>query len=182
MTSLTDLRVVAEEAALVTVPAKWYLEISEANEPNAPDCWRVASEADRSYEATICECWSGEHDNEKLARYIAAVPPFVTLPLLDRIEKAEADLATYRDYFTKRHILSNAVTTEGQLHFEKALLKVHAENDALIVADLARAHALLREALPKMRDWFDRDLSERIRAELLSQRPLDNLAAGETGT
>jgi hypothetical protein len=48
----------------------WKYEKTEENEPLSPDIWRVYDDSDGSYEATVCELWSGEHDNESLAKEI----------------------------------------------------------------------------------------------------------------
>ena len=48
----------------------WKYERAEENEPVCPDVWRIFDERDPSYEATICELWGGENDNEALAREI----------------------------------------------------------------------------------------------------------------
>lgn len=48
----------------------WRYEPLNEDEPLAPDTWRVYDDSDPSYEATICELWSGEHDNETLAKEI----------------------------------------------------------------------------------------------------------------
>jgi hypothetical protein len=49
----------------------WHYERTEENEPASPDVWRVFDDSDQSNEATVCELWSGEHDNEALAREIS---------------------------------------------------------------------------------------------------------------
>lgn len=45
----------------------WACERVETDDVG-PEVWRVYDTGDSSYEATICEFWSGEHDNARLAR------------------------------------------------------------------------------------------------------------------
>lgn len=54
-------------------PGPWEFELYEKGEPVRPDIWRIYG-GDDSYEATIAELWSGEHDNQANARLIAAAP------------------------------------------------------------------------------------------------------------
>ena len=52
-----------ERLARAATPGPYTAEVVEQCEPAAPDIWRVHG-GDDSYEATICECWTGEQDNE----------------------------------------------------------------------------------------------------------------------
>ncbi|HZR03870.1 MAG TPA: hypothetical protein VFA81_11925 [Burkholderiales bacterium] len=63
-----------ERNALYT-SGPWQFEIFVSKpDGGGPPIWRVFSDNDSSYEATLCELWSGEHDNEANARLIAAAP------------------------------------------------------------------------------------------------------------
>lgn len=58
----------------------WKYEKTFSGEPIEPDVWRVYDERDPSHEATICELWSGEHDNEAMAREICDLHNEATRP------------------------------------------------------------------------------------------------------
>lgn len=45
-------------------------EVTEEREPQAPNQYRVFRRSDPSYEATVCELWSGEQDNAAVAKAI----------------------------------------------------------------------------------------------------------------
>ncbi len=50
---------------------KWRYECVESEpDDGGPPIWRVYREDDSSYEATVCELWTGEQDNEQVAREI----------------------------------------------------------------------------------------------------------------
>lgn len=63
----------------------WKYEITERHEPMGPDVWRIYSTKDDSYEATICELWSGQHDNEALAKYICDLHNEAKLPPMAKV-------------------------------------------------------------------------------------------------
>jgi hypothetical protein len=56
--------------ALAPLPGDYAWEMTEENEPQAPNQYRIFRRSDPSYEATVCELWSGEQDNEKVAQAI----------------------------------------------------------------------------------------------------------------
>lgn len=58
--------------AWFSMGVKWNYECVEVETEDKPATWRVFPENDDSYEATICELWSGEYDNEQLCKEICA--------------------------------------------------------------------------------------------------------------
>ena len=58
-------------------------------EDGGPTIWQVYTERDESVEATLAELWSGEHDREAWAKYIAALNPAAVLELVERVKEAE---------------------------------------------------------------------------------------------
>lgn len=141
MTSLTDLRRVAEEAFPMNIDSAATIMDREIDCPICGDGTvetRLFENFDNS--PVSVEVYGIGDALTKTEAFLRLVNPATVLSLLDRIEKAEADLA--------------------------------------------RAHALLREANSALNSNFPRSvfagLDERIRAELLAQQPLDNLPAGET--
>ena len=104
--TLTELR----KLALAATPGPYTAELVQADTPAEPDIWRVYG-ADDSYEATICECWTGEQNNGAQARYIAALSPERILSMLAVIEAAKA-------YFGQSDEL------EAEAAFHEALAKL----------------------------------------------------------
>jgi len=70
---MTDRRTEIRKRLEAATPGEWKFECHDAQEPNAPDSYRVFAD-DSSYEATLCELWSGEHDNPANAEFIANAP------------------------------------------------------------------------------------------------------------
>lgn len=58
--------------AWFSMESEWAYECVEPDDGASPSTWRIYPVDDPSYEATICELWSGEHDNEKLCEEICA--------------------------------------------------------------------------------------------------------------
>jgi hypothetical protein len=83
--SLTEL----ESLARAATPGPYTAELVDQCEPVSPNIWRVHG-GDDSYEATVCECWTGEQSNGAQARYIAALSPERALKLVAIIRAADA--------------------------------------------------------------------------------------------
>lgn len=49
---------------------QWLYECIQEDDGSQPAIWRIYTDDDPSYEATIGEFWSGEHDNEQLCKDI----------------------------------------------------------------------------------------------------------------
>lgn len=160
MTSLTDLRRVAEEAFPMNIDSAATIMDREID---CPICGDGAVET-RLFEnfdnnPVSVEVYGIGDALTKTEAFLRLVNPATVLSLLDRIEKAEAENAALRaDITITRHNLHEHMDAVPDLQLK-----------------LARAHALLREAV----DWVDvkpatkqaADFKRRIRAEL---------AAGET--
>ena len=82
-------------AAQKATPGPWTTECREEESPGAPSVWAVLGD-DTSYEATLCELWSGEHDNAANAAYIASLSPERILALCDAAD-ALRDIVQFCD-------------------------------------------------------------------------------------
>lgn len=56
----------------LATPGPFTLGLQEECEPDAPNIWGIFG-SDTSYEATLCQFWSGEHDNVANASLITAL-------------------------------------------------------------------------------------------------------------
>lgn len=75
-------------------PGPWHTERENA-EDGGPAMWRVFG-SDDAYEATICELWSGEHDNRANARLIAQAPAMLAqlMEAEDIIKESQAAICS----------------------------------------------------------------------------------------
>lgn len=91
----TDLAELARLQGLrdAATPGPWKSQMFEKNEPASPDIFRVCTDDD-SHEATLCELWSGEHDNKACAAFIASAHDAVAVAerLAKRLREARAEV------------------------------------------------------------------------------------------
>lgn len=85
---MTALRRASTNCISKCTPGPWDYELWQSCEPAAPDIYRVIASRDDSHEATLCELWSGEHDNEANARLISAAPDLLSV-CEDTVRKLE---------------------------------------------------------------------------------------------
>lgn len=114
MTDIAKLRAILEAAEKAT-PGAWHSEIVEACEPDAPDIWRIFAGSDSSHEGTLCELWSGEHDNKECAEYLAMLDPA-----------------------TVTEIVKDALRWQLRMRMERDPVSVNALMDYQIAAELAK--------------------------------------------
>lgn len=81
---------IREALAAGPTPGPWNSELLDQND--FADVHRVFG-TDTSHEATLCELWSGEHNNEAAATYIAACNPTNIAALLAEIDRLRARAA-----------------------------------------------------------------------------------------
>lgn len=136
--------------------SKWKYEQLEPETAGEPSRYRVFSTYDPSYEATLCELWSGEHDNEEMAKKIcdtlnAAAPS----PPPAELSERGKDLAQVKEQLREAQIKLKNMAPTGKYNgididgWYRRAASADAKN-----RELAAQVAVVQEALEIAQDFL----------------------------